>query len=336
MKCYNIPIFVPHLGCPFDCVFCNQRKITGTGGSDVDEQKVRKIVEEHLKMLPSEDCETEIAFFGGSFTGIDEDLQERLLSAASEYIGHHSIKGIRVSTRPDYINQNVMDRLVKYGAVTVELGVQSMSEKVLLATCRGHTATDVENAVHLIRQYPIKLGLQMMTGLPGDSAEQSLKTADRIIGLKPDFVRIYPTLVIKDTALETLYKNGEYIPQTVNEAVRLCHKLLKKFGSADIRVIRIGLQNTDEISLDGEVVAGPYHSAFGELVESEMYFDRINEKISSFTEKEIILTVNPTEVSKTVGHGRSNIIKVREILGKEIKVKSDISIKKGEILAEGR
>lgn len=336
MKYYNIPIFVPHLGCPFDCVFCNQRKITGISENDVDEQKVEEIVEEHLKMLPSDGCEIEIAFFGGSFTGIDANLQERLLAAASKYIGTHKIKGIRASTRPDYINVDVMERLCRYGVTTLELGVQSMSEKVLLSACRGHTAEDVENAVRLIRQYPIKLGLQMMTGLPNDNDETSLETADRLIALNPDFVRIYPTLVIRDTALADMYKSGEYIPQTVENAAKLCYNLIKKFEAADIRVIRVGLQNTDEISLDGEVVAGPYHSAFGEIVASEVYFDKIKEKVSDFAENEIILKVNPSEVSKTVGHGRQNIEKAKMMLGKTIKVKSDVKLKKGEMVAECR
>lgn len=336
MKYFNIPVFVPHLGCPFDCVFCNQRRITGTSGEDVDEKKVKEIIEEHLKQLPADECEIEIAFFGGSFTGIDKNLQERLLGAAYEYVGRHGIVGIRASTRPDYISREVMERMTKYGTTTLELGVQSMSPEVLSASCRGHTVEDVEKAVSLIREYPIKLGLQMMTGLPGDTDEKSLETADKLIALKPDFVRIYPTLVIKGTALEDMYKSGSYRPQTVYEAAELCHKLLQKFNAAGVKVIRVGLQNTDEISPDGSVVAGPYHGAFGELVESEIYFDKIKEKILPIRSENIVVRVNPHDVSKATGHKKCNIEKAEKLLGKKIKIKSDSSLNRGEITAEGR
>lgn len=330
MKYFNIPIFVPHLGCPFDCVFCNQKKITGAVGN-VDEKEVRYVIEEHLKKLPQKDCETEIAFFGGSFTGIEEALQERLLSCACEYVGKSNITGIRVSTRPDYIDHAVMTRLLKYKATTVELGVQSMDEEVLKAACRGHSAKDVEDACAVIKQYPIKLGLQMMTGLPADTREKSLETADKLIALKPDFVRIYPTLVIEGTELLNLYRRGEYIPQSVDEAADLCRLLFEKFESSGIRVIRTGLQNTDEISPEGAVAAGPYHSAFGELVESRVYFDKISEAVKPLRGDEITIFVNPSEVSKAVGHKRMNIIRAQKELGKKIKVKPAPEIEKGQI-----
>lgn len=328
MKYYNIPVFVPHMGCPFDCVFCNQKRITGVGNEKPD---VDGIVSEHLKFLPKEDCLIEIAFFGGSFTGIEEILQEELLEKASRYVGKNNIAGIRVSTRPDYIDTAVLERLLKYKVTTIELGVQSLDEEVLKASARGHTAEDVEKAVMLIRQYPFTLGLQMMTGLPLDTPSKSIETAKKIIALKPDIVRIYPTLVIKNTCLEEMYERGEYNPQTVDEAVELCYELVSMFNDAGIKVIRTGLQNTDEISENGSVVAGPFHSAFGELVESRGYF----EKISSLLDGDDEFMVNPAEVSKAVGQKRHNILKIKEKYGKNIKIISDKNIKKGEIRKRG-
>lgn len=326
MKYFNIPIFVPHLGCPFDCVFCNQRKITGAD-SNVDEKTVRATIEEHLKFLPSDGCEIEIAFFGGSFTGITPVLQEELLSAAYEYVGRFSITGIRVSTRPDYIDEEVISRLLKYGVTTVELGVQSMDDEVLRLSSRGHTREDVKKAAELIKKSGIRLGLQMMTGLPGDTEEKSLKTAREIIALKPAMVRIYPTLVIAGTMLEKLYKERKYTPQTVESAAELCKKLCGEFAAADIAVIRVGLQNTDEISEHGSVIAGPFHSAFGEIVESLVFYDKIAEA-AKITDT---VYVNPRDVSKAVGHKKSNTERIYREFNKKITIKPDTDVMAGEI-----
>jgi len=223
MKTYNIPIFVPHRGCPFDCVFCNQKRITGTQ-KEVTADDVHNIIGEYLKTLPSKNRRIEAAFFGGSFTGIPINEQSELLAAANEYLKKGDIDGIRLSTRPDYIDKEILDNLLKYGVTTIELGVQSMDDSVLKSSNRGHTRKDVINAVKLIKEYPFTLGLQMMTGLPGDTDEKSLYTADEIIKLKPDIVRIYPTLTIKDTFLEKMYLTGKYKPQSVDEAGKFCKK----------------------------------------------------------------------------------------------------------------
>ena len=222
MKTYNIPIFVPHRGCPFDCVFCNQKRITGTQ-KEVTADDVHNIIGEYLKTLPSKNRRIEAAFFGGSFTGIPINEQSELLAAANEYLKKGDIDGIRLSTRPDYIDKEILDNLLKYGVTTIELGVQSMDDSVLKSSNRGHTRKDVINAVRLIKEYSFTLGLQMMTGLPGDTDEKSLYTADEIIKLKPDIVRIYPTLTIKDTFLEKMYLTGKYQPQSVDEAVNLAN-----------------------------------------------------------------------------------------------------------------
>ncbi len=329
MKHYNIPIFVPHEGCPFDCIFCNQRKITGADTS-ISSGEVSKIIEEHLKTLPQNNRVIEAAFFGGSFTGISADKQELFLKAAYEYVKDGRIDGIRLSTRPDYINEEVLERLLKYGVTTIELGVQSMIDSVLAAAVRGHTAKTVENAVEMIRRYPFRLGLQMMTGLPGDTDSGAMETAQKIIAQKPDFVRIYPTLVLKDTALARLYDKGEYTPQTLSGAVSLCKRLLLEFKKSNIDVIRISLATTDEICENGSVIAGPFHSAFRELVEGEIYYDEMV-KIIDENPSAHIFCVNTGEVSKAVGNGRINIKKIKERYGFNLKIKPDDSIEKGRI-----
>lgn len=327
MKTYNIPIFVPHRGCPFDCVFCNQRRITGKNAS-VTADDAHEIIENALKTLPRTDCTIEAAFFGGSFTGIPIEEQSALLAAAKEFSDAGRIHGIRLSTRPDYINTEILENLQKYGVTTIELGVQSMDNEVLKASNRGHTAEQVEAAVRLIRQYPFKLGLQMMTGLPSDTDKKSMETAKKLIALKPNIVRIYPTLVIKDTCLEDMYFDGEYKPQTVDEAVNLCKKLLVMFEKENITVIRIGLQSTDEICEHGSVTAGPVHSSFRELVESSIYLDILKEKLKNVKKAEVF--VNPKEISKAVGNRRRNILALKK-KGTIISIHGDDNLKKREV-----
>ena len=329
MRCYNIPIFVPHEGCPFDCIFCNQRKITGRD-TKITREEVFKIIEEHLETLPVGEKYVEAAFFGGSFTGISAQKQCELLGAAKEYKDKGKIQGIRLSTRPDYISEEILDRLKEYGVTTIELGVQSMDNGVLKASKRGHTKEDVIRASQLIKKYGFNLGLQMMTGLPGDTPEKTIETAKAIIELKPKCVRIYPTLVLKETKLEALYKNGDYLPQTVEEAADLCKVLIPMFQNADIEVIRVGLVTTEEISENGAVVAGPYHPAFREIAEGEIYFD---EMVRMLLEDQGIRTflVNPKEVSKAVGNKRRNILRIKEKYGFWVNVKSDDMIDVGKI-----
>ncbi len=327
MRKYNIPIFVPHKGCPFDCVFCNQRKITGSI-KEITPDDVTNIIDEYLKTLPDNERHIEVAFFGGSFTGIPINEQNSLMSRVTPYIESGKINGIRLSTRPDYINREILDNLKRFGVTTVELGVQSMVDSVLCASNRGHSSEDVRQAVSMIREYDFDLGLQMMTGLPGDTPELSLKTAEEIIKLKPDMVRIYPTLTIKDTYLEKMYRNGKYIPQSLDESVELSKKLILMFENAGINVIRVGLQPTEEISPDASVVAGPFHSSYRELVESRIYFDIISKEIKKGRG---IVFVNPSEISKATGNRKENIKKFKEIYNADITIKGDSNLKKREV-----
>lgn len=329
MRCYNIPIFVPHEGCPFDCIFCNQRKITGRD-TKATREEVFKIIEEHLETLPECEKYVEAAFFGGSFTGISAQKQCELLGAAKEYVDQGKVQGIRLSTRPDYISEEILDRLKEYGVTTIELGVQSMDNEVLKASNRGHTREDVIYASNLIKDYGFNLGLQMMTGLPGDTPEKAIETAKAIIELNPKCVRIYPTLVLKETKLETLYKDGEYLPQTVEDAASLCKDLILMFRNAGIDVIRVSLVTTEEISENGAVVAGPYHPAFRELAEGEIYFDEMKKIIENDPLVRTFL-VNPKEVSKAVGNKKRNILRIKEKYGFCVNVKPDANIDAGKI-----
>jgi len=259
-----IPIFVPHKGCPHQCSFCNQKHITGHT-VETTPKLAKEIIEKYLATIDTDKFQTEIAFYGGSFTAIDMEYQKSLLKVANTYLKSGKIKGIRLSTRPDAISVEILDNLKKYGVTEIELGVQSMCDDVLDANNRGHSSKDVIDAVNLIRKYDFKLGLQQMTGLYQDSDLKDIKTAEDICKLKPDFVRIYPTLVFENTDLATYYRQGKYVPPTVEEAVILCKKLKKIYDENNIYVIRLGLLMSAEEAREN-FIAGPHHPRFRELV----------------------------------------------------------------------
>ena len=334
-KKYIIPIFVPHLGCPNDCVFCNQRSISGQA-KQVTEEDVKNTIEEHLKYIKIEEASIEVAFFGGSFTAIDTSVQTELLEAANEYISKGLIESIRISTRPDYIDKKILKKLKKYHVKTIELGVQSANDYILKKAGRGHNFNDVIKASKLIRWHGFTLGHQMMVGLPESTNLDEINTAKALVKLKPKIVRIYPVLVIKNTKLEKSYNKGEYKALTVVQAVETCKELVKIFTKKNIEVIRIGLQPTDTISDSSkeksEVVAGPFHPAFRQLVESGLWYDVIVEKIKKLNVKvkEVEITVNPVDVNNVVGHKKQNIINLKELYDLDLKVKADENIKQGK------
>ena len=273
---YIIPIFVPHLGCPNDCIFCNQKSISGQKKNMTKEQP-KNIIDNYLKNLNDSDALIEIAFFGGSFTAINENLQNELLELAYTYVKEGKVESIRISTRPDCIDKNILKRLKKYKVKTIELGVQSANDFVLKRANRGHTFEDVKKASKLIRWYGFRLGHQMMVGLPESTRQDEINTAKALIKLKPKMVRIYPVLVVKNTKLEKEFENGIYKALPLPQAVETCKQLVRMFSDKNIDIIRVGLQNTDEISdpssEKSEVVAGPYHPAFRQLVESGLWYD---------------------------------------------------------------
>ena len=338
-KEYIIPIFVPHLGCPHQCTFCNQKEISGQA-KQVTAQDVKQTIEFYLKNFKDDSKYVEVAFFGGSFTGIEEKVQNELLEAANEYIDKGKVNSIRISTRPDYIDKDILKRLKRYHVKTIELGVQSSNDYILAKCQRGHTFEDVKKASKLIRWHGFILGHQMMIGLPESTKLDELNTAKQLIKLKPKIVRIYPVLVIKDTKLAEEYENGEYIPLTLEQAVERSKEVMQLFNKAKIEVIRLGLQNTEEISSPEEkksqVLAGPYHPAFRQLVESRMWYDEIVSKIKQYNVKvmQVLITANPENINNIIGHKKENILKLKEIYDVDVIVKPDKNMKKGKFEIE--
>lgn len=329
---YIIPIFVPHRGCNNMCVFCNQRKISGQI-EDLTAKQVDNIISEYLNKNANVDyTKIQVAFYGGSFTGIEKEKQIEFLEVANKYILSKQIDSIRLSTRPDYINEDILTYLKEYGVKTIELGVQSLKEEVLKASKRGHNIQVVEYASNLIKEYGFELGLQMMIGLPCSNEEYEYDTAKEIIKLKPKIVRIYPTLVIKDTELAQMYEQGKYIPYTLEKSIEICAKLLKCFENHDINVIRVGLQTTDNINEGKDVVAGPFHPSFGELVRQRIIRNDIENKLQGKKNISIKIECNNKDISKIVGNGKSNITYFKEEYGVIIKLEVNNNLKQGEYI----
>lgn len=278
--------------------------------------------------------EAEIAFFGGSFTAIDREYMLELLDATKPFI--NSFKGIRLSTRPDCIDNEIVSLLKSYKVTSIELGAQSMDDEVLKLNERGHTADDVRNACRIIKNYGISLGLQMMTGLYGSDFYKDIYTADEFIKLRPDTVRIYPTVIMQDTELANLYNSKKFIPYTLEQSVELCSKLILKFKSENIRIIRLGLHYSE--SLENNSLGNNYHPAFKELCENKIFFDKITKLIKNYPDKEVDFFeayVNPHSVSKLAGQNKSNIFRLNN-MGYKLKIKTDQSLDEYEIYIKQR
>ena len=304
-----LPIFVPHLGCPHACVFCNQRRISGQqrpAAADTVNQILCTAA-----ALPPSGAKRQLAFYGGSFTAIPLSQQLALLDAAHQAVLRGEIDGVRLSTRPDAVDRQTLDRLRRFGVQTLELGAQSMDDEVLRLSRRGHSAEDVRRASRLVREEGFELILQMMTGLPGDSPEKSLFTARELIKLRPDGVRIYPTVVVKDTELYERWLRGEYREHSVEEAVSLCAQLLPLFEETGIPVIRLGLNPSEELS-GGAAVAGAYHPAFGELVKSRVLLDQARSLLRGTPAgSRVVLGVRSSLLSQALGQHRVNVETLR-------------------------
>lgn len=322
----NISIFVPHVGCPNKCSFCNQRYITGKC-MPPKKSDVINAVNVAITGKNYNPETTEIAFFGGSFTAINRKYMEGLLKTANAFVKKGIVKGVRISTRPDAIDDEILELLKFYGVTSIELGAQSMNDQVLKMNNRGHTAQDVVIASKLIKEHGFELGLQIMTGLFGDYDESAIETAQKIIELKPDTVRIYPTIVLKDTDLEALYKDGIYKPQKLEDAVALASKLYEMFWLANIRVIRLGLHSLEE----NAYIAGPWHAAFSELCQSQIMLNVVLGRL--LDRGSYIIYVSPSSISKMVGQARKNILYLKS-LGFDCKVKADKSLKDWEFKIE--
>ena len=305
MKHANISLFVPHVGCRHRCSFCDQNTITGESLLP-HEKEVDEAVAVALESGKVDPKNTEIAFFGGSFTAIREDYMTELLDAAYKYVEAGTVSGIRISTRPDAIDENILNLLKRKGVKAIELGAQSMCDEVLEKNRRGHTKEDVKKASALIKEFGFELGLQMMTGLCGTTHETDIATAEEIIALKPDTVRIYPTIILEGTHLGELYKKGEYKTYSLSESVSLCAELLEKFRKNGIRVIRLGLHNIEQ----EKYLSGPWHPAFRELCEAEIYYNNALKILKTYPEGKYTLLVSPSAISKMTGQNKQNLARL--------------------------
>lgn len=310
-----IPFFIPHAGCPHQCVFCNQKKIIGRNHPEEVTTIPDKI--NHYLTTRSSSEPARIAFYGGSFTALPRETQKAYLEAVRPFIQAGKIRNIRLSTRPDCIDNEILSLLKQYDVAVVELGVQSMVDEVLTRSGRGHTSDDTVNAVKLLKEGGFTIGLQLMPGLPGDSSERFHDTVSRIIKLKPDFVRLYPALVVKDTPLEKLYKSGQYTPLSLEEAVSICREAYVKFEKTGIAVIRMGLQPTEGLEKPGTILAGPYHPAFRQLVESSIFLGKMRTALLNRKETNdtAVFLVHPRDVSSAVGQQRTNIEAMKKEFG---------------------
>lgn len=331
-----IPIFVPHEGCPHDCIFCNQKKITGFSTS-MTAEKADQIIKQCLSTIneSNRNYEVEIAFFGGSFTAIDRNKQIELLSVAKKYKDRGLVQDIRMSTRPDCIDKDILELVKSYGTTIIELGVQSMDEVVLIESLRGHNNEVVKQSSKLIKDYGIKLGLQMMIGLPGDSEAKCIYTAREFVDINPDFTRIYPTLVIKETGLEMAYKDGYYKPFSIEESIGITKKIVSIFNKNNIDIIRVGLQATDDIQEGVDVVGGPYHPSFRELVNSVMIMDYLETILPTEFMQLTIRTAN-RNISTVVGNKRRNRLHINTNYRAKFKTEVDDKFIDGmEIVVDG-
>jgi len=305
IKHYTIPVFIPELACPFQCAFCNQKKISGHINIP-DTKEITTSIDAYFQSFKEKERHVEIGFFGGTFTGIPLAEQESYLRLVQPYLESGQIQGIRLSTRPDYIDTEVLSLLKKYGVTTIELGAQSMDDDVLNASFRGHTAQEVEKASKMINAAGFELGLQMMIGLPGDKLEKALSTARKIIELGASNTRIYPALVIRDTAMHQWFKQGKYRPLSLEEAVEWSKHLLLLFEEAGVNVIRLGLHPSDGLLDGSDLVAGPFHPSFRELVLTQIWKDLLSPLLKEKKTKNIEVQVLSSEINYAIGYGALN------------------------------
>ncbi len=306
-----IPVFIPHRGCPHDCLFCNQQKISGHDRDNLDRVPVAATIEEWLRRK-GDRSQVQVAFFGGSFTCLPAEEQVSLLAAVRPYLQEKKVDTIRLSTRPDCIDPAVCRLLKDYNVGVVELGVQSFSDEVLQRSLRGHSVHDVRRAFQLLKEADFQVGLQLMPGLPGETSNSFDHGINEVIALKPDFVRIYPALVVKDSGLEQLYKAQRFRPLSLNKAIAISVRSYQKLTRAGIEVVRMGLQPSE--SLEKSVVAGPYHPAFGELVHSRLWLKKIRARLALLTPRQkLCIHISHRDMSAVVGMRQQNTKRLEEL-----------------------
>jgi len=335
IKRFIIPIFIPHAGCPHRCLFCDQLAVTAGGDGKITRQRIVETVQSYTETRPDWDRDIELAYFGGSFTSLPMKRQLDLLKIGGELIDKGLIDALRISTRPDAISEKILGFLSEYGVRTIELGIQSMSDHVLELSQRGHTTDDARNAARLIIESGFDLIAQIMPGLPGDTEETIIKTAEEVVKLAPDGVRIYPAVILKDTEMERLYLEGTYEPLSLDETVRIAGLIVRMFQKHNIPVIRIGLSHSRE--LQKRVVAGPYHESLGALVMEGMMAERIETTVNSLTHipDPLVIRVHPKLVGAAVGGNKKTIRRLEKTHNlKKVKITGDQFLTEEEIIIE--
>jgi radical SAM enzyme (TIGR01210 family) len=333
-----IPLFIAHLGCPFRCIYCNQGRIIDRDLTVATSEEISEEIERclQLRVHKQEDYHTvQVAFYGGSFTALPIEIQRGFLRSVAPFLNDGRVHSVRISTRPDYCSPESLDVLKRHGVVTIELGVQSMDDEVLRISERGYSSKQVKDAVRELHRQNFEIGMQLMIGLPGDSASTFVSTVEEVIELRPHFIRLYPTLVIQGTQLEGWFREGHYRPLSLEEAVSLAKEALRRLHKACIPVIRVGLQPTPSLNEPGAIVAGPFHPAFRQLVESVLLY----EQAASLLECAKIqgpryptFLISPKDISTFYGQRGENIRRLREAFGlRQIQVRSDPHQTRGQI-----
>ena len=334
---FIVPVFLPHAGCPHRCVFCDQAAISGQKAS-LTAADLHDHVNRYLPYRGNNRGHAQIAFYGGNFLGLERETLVQLLQAASTFVDQGLIQGLRFSTRPDTITEETLDLLKGYPVTTVEVGVQSMDDRVLENARRGHTAEQSASALLLLKKAGYETGAQLMTGLPGDDGRASIETAKKVAALQPDFARIYPVLVIAGSPLARHYRQGAYVPQSLDAAVTLAKSMCLTLESRGVTVIRMGLQPSDELADDAIMLAGPYHPAFGHLVRSEIIFDRVSALIADrhiSPGADLTLAVHPSQTSTLRGQKSTNLNRLKQAFGlQSIQIVEDPTLAKDQIIGQ--
>jgi histone acetyltransferase (RNA polymerase elongator complex component) len=310
-----IPFFIAYKGCPNRCIFCNVHKIAGNYSGRITKNTFRETVYKYLSTMKRKGDHVQIAYYGSNFTGMEKDYQAELLGFASPFIATGQVHDVRISTRPDNIDEERLDLLKRFGVTTVEIGAQSLADEVLNLSKRGHSSSDVINAMEMLKDRGFITGMHLMVGLPGDSRNGFEYTIRETIALKPDMVRIHPTVVFQDTELAEIFFTGDYTPLALSEAIYLCKYALRRFEEANIPVIRLGLQTNRELEQTGSIIAGPYHPAFRSLVEESIFFDMASSALTAgqVSNKEVLFSLSPQDTSSFRGQRNRNIHRLKEL-----------------------
>lgn len=336
---FIVPVFIPHAGCPHRCIFCNQHSTTGAAEPFPSLAAVRQSIERFLSYRRDRNRRTEISFYGGTFLGLPPERIQLLLATAAGYVRRGRADGIRFSTRPDTVDARRLDLIAEFPVATIEIGIQSLDDEVLRRTRRGHTAEQSRQALALLGETPYRIGAQLMVGLPGETAASAMAGARQLTGLSPDFVRIYPTVVLKGSQLSRWYAQGRYAPLSLEAAAAQAADLYQVFARHDIPVVRMGLQAAAELAPGADLVAGPFHPAFGELVQSALWQDALSRHIQQerLAGTSLVIETHPRRLSQLKGHRDATLMALLQRHGlASIEVRANEAVEMDAVMVNGK